>query len=135
MNTWLRFFCPLQNRDFPGKRWVKIALRTVHLIGVAGVGGGVLMAQPLESWQAYLHLTLTSGFCYLLLELWTNAIMLIQIRGLVVMVKLALLCALLYAPDQAYWLVLIIVLSSVVSHAPGKVRYFSVLHGRRVESL
>lgn len=30
---------PAENRSYPGKRWVETALRTLHLIGTAGIGG------------------------------------------------------------------------------------------------
>ena len=35
----------------------------------------------------------------------------------------------------AYILVVIVILSGLMAHAPGDVRYFSIFHGRRVESL
>ena len=31
---------PAESRQFYGQRWLNILLRSVHLLGVAGVGGG-----------------------------------------------------------------------------------------------
>lgn len=32
---------PAESRQFYGQRWLNILLRSVHLLGVAGVGGGI----------------------------------------------------------------------------------------------
>ena len=133
MNTFLRVIFPNPKRDFKGKRWVKISLRTLHLIGVAGVGGGVLLGVGIADWRNYLHLTLISGFAYLMLEMWTNGIFFIQLRGLTIFIKLVLLYYLYNNPDSAGVILAIIILSSVISHAPGNVRYYSIFHGRRVD--
>ncbi|MCZ6633401.1 MAG: hypothetical protein O7G87_08350, partial [bacterium] len=61
---------------------------------------------------------------------------LIQLRGLVILFKMVLLsCVLAFEGYEAYILVIIVVLSGLISHAPGDVRYFSIFHGRRLESL
>ena len=48
-----RILFPRDSRSFSGKRWVNIALRTIHLIGVAGLGGGFLYQSPSEVWLPY----------------------------------------------------------------------------------
>lgn len=135
MKKFTRVLFPSIQRDFFGKRWLKITLRTLHLIGVAGVAGGILLDVPAASWQMYLLITVLSGVGFILLELWSNAIFIIQLRGLIIFVKLALLFYLYIEPQQSVIVLLVIVLSSVVSHAPGNFRYFSLFHGRRIDSL
>jgi hypothetical protein len=135
MNKSLQLFCPARPRDFKGKRWLKIVLRTLHLLGVAGVSGGILLNVPITSWAGYLHITLFSGIAFLVLELWTNAIFLIQLRGLIIAIKLLLLTLLYSYPQYSSIVLVVIILSSIVSHAPGNFRYFSLLHGRRVDAL
>ncbi len=135
MNKLQRAIFPNPKRDFKGKRWIKILLRTLHLIGVAGVGGGVLLNVDFASWSTYLHLTLITGFIYLALEIWTNGIFMIQLRGLSILLKFVLLFGLYLYPDSGKIILLIIILSSIISHAPGNIRYFSIFHGRRIDSL
>lgn len=69
-------------------------------------------------------------------ELWSNGVWLIQVRGLAIMLKIVLLTLLLVTEEWAQPIIIcIIILSGVVSHAPGDVRYYSPFHGRRIDSL
>lgn len=127
---------PEETRTVPGKRWINISLRTLHLIGVAGIGGGFLYSAPQAAWLPFLRLTILSGVGLFVLEIYSHGIYLVQLRGLAVIAKILLLFALLFWGEYAgAILIAIIVLSGVFSHAPGDVRYFSIFHGRRLESL
>jgi len=127
---------PAQGRHFPGQRWVTITLRSLHLLGVAGLGGAFLYRAPESAWAPYLWLAVASGGAMAALQVWTNGVWLIQVRGLAIMFKLGLLALGAWA---GVWrpgvLVAVIAISGVISHAPGNVRYFSFLHGRRIETL
>jgi hypothetical protein len=132
----MRPFFPQQSRTFPGKRWLNISLRTLHLIGVAGLGGAYLYAAPKELWEPYLWLSLGSGVALVTTSLYSNGIWLLQLRGLLILFKLGLLGAMLWLPGFSLQLgVTVIVLSSVIAHAPGNVRYYSIWHRRRIENL
>lgn len=127
---------PRESRGFPGKRWVNITLRSLHLAGTAGTGAGLLFAVPAAQWQPYLWLTVISGALMVALQLWSNAVWLLQLRGLAIALKLVLLGAALVWPAAGATLFLAVVLiSGVISHAPGDVRYHSLWHGRRLETL
>jgi hypothetical protein len=127
---------PPRRRGFRGKRWVNIALRTVHLLGVAGMGGALLGGVAQSAWRPYLYLTLITGLAMLVLELWSSAIYLLQVRGQATLLKVALVAALPLAPGlEATVVVLAIVISGIVSHAPASVRYYSVFHGRVLDDL
>ena len=52
---------PPNSRFFPGQRWANICLRTLHLIGVAGLGGGFLYPAAGEDWRIYLDLVVWAG--------------------------------------------------------------------------
>jgi hypothetical protein len=132
----LRLLVPEAPRVFPAQRWVRISLRTLHLIGVAGVGGGFLYGADASMWTPYLWLTVVTGAVMMGIELWTTGLWLIQVRGLSVVVKLGLIAWLLRTENLELPLVItVIVISGVISHAPGSVRYFSVFHWRRLERL
>ena len=91
-----RILFPRDSRSFSGKRWVNIALRTMHLIGVAGLGGGFLYQSPSEVWLPYLMLSIASGFGIMCLAIWTNGIWFIQLRGIAILIKLILLLSVLF---------------------------------------
>ena len=117
-------------RFFPGQRWVNIALRGLHLVGVAGIGGGFLFDLAEARWLPYWHLTLASGVMLAALYVWTDPAWLIQLKGQAILAKLALLAlAELYPPWRAGLFLSVIVLSAFFAHAPDRVR--SHIWGRR----
>ena len=127
---------PAEEREFRGDRWVSISLRTLHLIGLIGAGGGFLFDAPRESWWPYWLLCSGSGVALICLYLWYSAIWLLQLRGVVVLVKLGLvLCLPVLEGYQTQVLVFIVIISGIISHAPGDIRYYSIFHRRRLESL
>ncbi|MBE9504829.1 MAG: hypothetical protein IME96_11705 [Proteobacteria bacterium] len=131
-----RSIFPEKSRTFSGQRWTKISLRTVHLLGVAGMGGGFLYSSPEQFWKPYLIATLISGIAFMLQEIWSNGVWLIQVRGIAVFLKLILLSFLLFSSGFEVIIIFsVIIISGVISHAPGELRYFSVFHGRRIEAL
>ena len=127
---------PPSSRFFLGQRWANICLRTLHLIGVAGLGGGFLYPAAGEDWRIYLDLVVWSGVGLVAIAIWNNGIWLLQLCGQAVILKLLLLALIPFYPDLRLPLLLaVIVISGVVSHAPAGVRHFSIIHGRRLESL
>lgn len=120
------YLFPDVDRTFPGLRWANIALRTLHLMGVAGISGAFLYAIPVPEWRPFLILTFGSGFLLMLLAIWSNGIWLIQLRGVTTIVKLALLSLAFTSGLEPAILFTIIAISGIISHAPGKVRYYLV---------
>jgi hypothetical protein len=118
----------------PLLRWINISLRTIHLLGVAGVGGAFLYQAPVEVWQPYLILLIVSGAAMLSLEIWSNPHCLFQLRGVATLVKIGMLAASSFVGMETHSLIAIIAISGIISHAPGRVRYYQILrvarHGR-----
>ncbi len=136
MTSFRAVLFPSRSRFLPGHRWINITLRTLHLVGIAGLGAGFFYSGVDDSWQSYFHLTLSSGFLLLILSVWSNGIWLIQLRGQLIVLKLLLLLMAMLLPDIKFGLIILLVaLSSVVSHAPGDIRYYSLYHRRRIETL
>ena len=117
------------------KRWSKISLRTLHLLAVAGVGGGILFALEKDLWINYWWLALVSGVLMMVMDIAGNPVWMVQVRGVVIIVKLILLALMVSYPAWGSFLLLvIIIISAVISHAPGKLRYYSLYHRRVISS-
>jgi len=130
-----RLLFPEESRFFPGQRWVNIALRTLHLIGIAGLGGGFFYPAEGDLWQAFFDLTLWSGFGLMTIAIWNSGIWLLQLRGQAILLKLLLLGLMPLLPSLRLPMFLaILVISGVMAHAPASVRYYSLWHGRRIDS-
>lgn len=127
--SWL---IPQHKRPLPGKRWISIILRSLHLVGIAGLAGAYLFDQPESAWYPYLVLGVGSGVLLMLKELWVDSIWLYQLRGQLVLFKIFLLGLGVYwlESPEAWIYILVILISGVISHAPGKVRYYSVIYGK-----
>jgi hypothetical protein len=118
-----RLLIPPQPRTFPGERWVNITLRCLHLVGVAGIGGGFLFDLEPARWLAFWHLTLASGGLLTLLYLWGSALWLVQLKGLAIVLKVLLLAVAVAVPAwRGEVFILVIILSGLIAHAPGEVR-------------
>lgn len=110
-----------QVRDFPGKRWVNVVLRTAHVIGVVLLGAALLGAASLT---LGVSMTLIPGVGMLLIDTWANPAHLRETAGAGVIVKLILVALMALQPAWApglFWLVL--ALSMLLSHAPGTFRH------------
>jgi len=125
----LDYVFPDVDRTFPGLRWVNIILRTIHLVGITGVGGGLLYDSQQEYWMPYLGLTVVSGFMMMSLSIWSNGMWLLQVRGITLLVKLCLLGLFMISGNDASVIIIVVIISGVIAHAPGKVRYYKVFRG------
>ncbi|MDO6564832.1 hypothetical protein Q4488_15720 [Amphritea sp. 1_MG-2023] len=127
--SWL---IPRHKRHLPGKRWISIVLRSLHLVGIAGLAGAYLFHLPEASWWPFMILGIGSGILLAAKELYVDAIWLYQLRGQLVVFKVLMLISGLYWFDQpqAWLYIIVILISGVISHAPGKVRYYSLIYGK-----
>ncbi len=117
-------------------RLLNIALRTLHLIGILGVGGAIIFNVAAAQVAPWLWLTLLSGAGLMSLSIGSNRLFLIQLRGLVILLKLILLALILYTDGaDLVLLIAITLLSGIIAHASGNIRYYSIFHGRRIDHL
>ncbi len=126
---------PTQPRRFPGERWINITLRSLHLLGVAGMGAGVLVAgTESDAWRYYLVLTMATGLGMTLIYVWTDGLWLFQLCGQAILVKVLLLGLIAVWPSAGPALfAAVILISGFTSHAPARMRHFSVYHWRPLE--
>jgi len=114
------------NRELSWRRWLSIALRTLHIVGVvlaaiAFLGNG-------DHAVAGVVLMLLSGFALFAIDVWQRPGLWREVAGAFIFVKLVAMVAMLLAPGMAallFWLLL--VSSSVVSHAPHGFRHRRIL--------
>ncbi len=128
------FLFPAEPRNFAGQRWVRITLRTAHLIAMAFLVGGVAQGSPIEELLWALWGTFVSGLLFIALEVFNTGLWLFQIKGIAVLLKVLLMAVAVATPQSAMpLLVTAIVIGGISSHMPGKYRNYSILHGRVIK--
>lgn len=121
-------------RDFKGQRWVRISVRTWHLLAMGFLLGGTATGLPLADQPLALWNTFGSGVVFSAIEMYATGIWLFQLKGQAVLVKFLLLGAALASPDNSMaFLIVAVVIGGISSHMPGRYRYYSLLHGRVVK--
>jgi hypothetical protein len=113
-------------KDIPWRRWLSIALRSLHLAGVVLAGAAVFGRGTLSI--AGIVLMLLTGFALYGIELSRHHDLWREVAGVFIAVKLLLLAVMLLVPESAeplFWFLLIS--SSVVSHAPWDFRHRRIL--------
>ena len=85
-------------RDFPGRRWLNMSLRTVHLGGIVLLGAALLRAGKLaiSAW-----LPLLSGLGMFAGDAWSNPAHVREVAGYGVLVKLSLVAVMALNPPAA----------------------------------
>lgn len=116
-----------------GVRAIRITLRTLHLIAFGALYGGHLYAVAAERLLPALAATIATGAALAALEIYRTRLWLVQVRGVVTMAKILLVATVPLAWELRVWvLTAAIVLGGVSAHMPGRLRYFSIVHGRVV---
>ncbi len=131
-----RLVFPRSNRFFPGKRGVRISLRSLHLCGVCGVVGGVFYNIPVKELAEFYMISVLSGLFLMLIDIYSNGIWIIQNRGWVILVKIVVLANISVFEEYSKWVLLLVVfVSGIISHATANQRYYSIYHRKRVDLL
>ncbi|MDX1648767.1 MAG: hypothetical protein R3263_02835 [Myxococcota bacterium] len=112
-------------------RLYRTSLRTLHLIAVAALYGGHLHGVAAGRLAPALLATVATGGALAALEVWRAPVWLVQVRGLATVAKVGLVAAVaLWWEGRLLLLTAAMVVGAVVAHAPGRLRYHSLLHGR-----
>lgn len=112
-------------RDFPGRRWLSISLRSLHLVGVVLLGVALLAGGDQKTAGS---VVLGTGLAIYGMDLWCNPKHFGELAGVFILTKLALVAAMLLFPAAAiplFWT--LVIASSLVSHAPGHFRHIRIL--------
>jgi hypothetical protein len=114
-------------RDFHGRRWLTVLLRSIHLVVVVWLGACLLDA-PSSSTRLAHAWVFASGAAMFALDIWHHPGHLRERAGATMLIKLALIAAMALVPDYElalFWMVL--VLSAISSHAPASFRHTRVI--------
>lgn len=131
-----RLVFPEKNRSFPGKRWLNVIFRSIHICGVVAYSGGVFFDAPFSQLGLPYAITAISGLAIIALDVYGNGVWLIQNRGWMIILKLLALGVLhRFETYEKIGLMVVIIISSIVSHGTANFRYYSVYHRKRTEFL
>jgi hypothetical protein len=120
---------PLSEKRFWFERLTKTSLRALHIIGVVGAGGGILLHIDKSQWLTYWVITMSSGLLLMLWEVVRDWRWLIQLKGVLTVAKLGLVGLLVpFANWQVEIIICLVALSVIVSHGPAGLRHYSIVH-------
>lgn len=112
------------------RRIFKVIVRTLHLVGMAGLFGQAMTGRFTST---YLILTIVSGVVLTLVDILSDRNWFVQLRGVALYLKLLCLLPIHFSPNAAIpCLIVVVVISGFMSHAPSWIRYYSLWHGRMI---
>src|SRR3990167_1073355 len=116
----MRCLFPDTPRDFPFRRTVRTALRTLHMFATGVLVGGHIFGQPKEQLFGWLVGSVASGLVLLATDLHATFAFLFQVRGLLVLLKVALTAmVLVFWEARVPLLIAALTLGAAGSHMPG----------------
>ena len=129
-----RLLFPPEPRSFPARRTVRAVLRAAHtLAGGLLLGAHLFNAGP-DATLFWLKATLASGLSFLAIDLHASCAIVLELRGLLVLFKLALTGLVAAFPGQAVALLgTVLVAGSIGSHLPSRFRHHVWWPGAQVK--
>ena len=121
----LNLLFPAQRRHLARRRLWQGLLRALHIVCFSLLTGGLFVGQSVDGLYPWLLGTVISGLLLLALDMYSSCFVLFEVRGISVLIKIPLV-AVLPAVDEQFalgLLILLIVLSTLVSHATRGLRH------------
>ena len=132
---WIGTLFPEPARRFPHFRAWSIALRTVHIAVTGILLGGHTFGVPADRLRPVLWVVIASGTGLMALDSYKSLHWLHQAWGVMLLLKLALLCLVPFFWDLRLPLLLaVVVLASTESHMAGRFRHYSFLFRRPMKT-
>lgn len=124
-----RVLFPAHMRQVPYRRVVLNIFRALHILCFSVLVGGVFFQQSAEILQQWLIGVMFSGLALFLLDLYGSFIILFEVRGVSVSIKLLMLLSMpmLEQASQFWLLMLIIIFSAFVAHSTRRIRHKNLL--------
>lgn len=115
---------PTEPRNFPFRRGIRTALRTLHILATSVLLGGHVFNQPPDMLATWLWGSIVSGLLLFATDLHASCAVIFELRGIAVFVKLLLL---LLVPFMWDWrvplLITALIIGAVSSHIPRNYRH------------
>jgi membrane-bound ClpP family serine protease len=125
---------PISETRFWIQRLSKTGVRALHILGIAGSAGGILYGVERELWLNWWVLAMVTGVILMTLEISRSKLWLIQLKGVLTLVKLMLLASFFIIPQHKPMLFITVLLMSVfIAHGPSGLRHYSIWHRRRID--
>ena len=122
-------------RTFPGRRAVRVISRTAHIVCLAVLLGGHFFEAPKERLLPWLYGVIATGGVLMATDLWQSWRWFREVRGAATVAKVALLSLVpIFWHARVFILIAVVVIGSVVSHMPGRYRYWVIGQGPRPHS-
>ena len=131
MKSLYRFLFPDPIRSLPHARVWNIAFRTAHIAATGILLGAHVFDVAEERLWTILFSSILTGVGLIGIEAYPSCRWFYQGRGVMVLIKLALLCSIPF-----FWeyrvpiLLVVVVVASVGSHMTSRFRYYSFVHRR-----
>lgn len=111
----------------PHARAWSILFRTIHLLAISILVGGHAFNAPAEQLRPMLYVAIGSGIGMAVIEAFPSFWAFFQGWGILVMIKLALLCIIPFAWSYRFpILVIVLAIGSVGSHMTKRLRHYSL---------
>ncbi len=118
------FLFPDKQRDLPFRLAIRISFRTLHILSVGVLLGGHIFNIPVLTLEPWLWGAIITGTLILLTDLHSSFAVLIELRGVAILVKIALLLLIPFFWEQRVEiLIFILIIGSVSSHLPKRYRH------------
>ena len=125
----VQFFFPRSYRSFPQRRlWLGL-LRAVHLVCLCIFVGGFYYAQPADVLFIWFLGVMVSGLAMFAIDLYTSFIIVFELRGVGVLLKIAMSAWVPWLDDALAnaLMIFIVAFSSLVSHSSRRFRHHNLL--------
>jgi hypothetical protein len=124
---------PMPPRRLPHGRAWNVAFRTAHLAVTGTLLGGHVFGVAPDRLYGWLWASIGTGLVLLAIEAYASLDWLMQVGGLVVLLKLLLLLFIPFAWDARVPILFTVVgIAGIGSHMPGKYRHYSLYYRRNV---
>ncbi len=124
---------PRVPRNFAYRRGVRTALRAAHIFAAGTLLAGYIFDQPAAVLEPWLLGTVLSGVLLLATDLHASLTVLLEVRGIGVLIKLVLLALVpVFWEARVPLLLTALAIGAVSSHMPGEYRHKVVLFRDRV---
>jgi len=115
---------PQAPRDFACRRLIRMMLRSIHIACTGILLGAYIFRQPVSTLEFWLFLSVLTGLLIMLMDLHASAAVFFEVRGLAVLIKAGLLCAIPFYPRSAIPILIIaLVIGVFASHMPKQYRH------------